>query len=114
MKSDSFKEYVLEQLQELGAVDCRAMFGGHGLYLGVLFFGILHQGRFYLKTDPTNRSDYERRGMKPFRPHGRQTMKYHEVPADVLEDKTELARWAAKSISVAKGASRTSRSRKMG
>jgi DNA transformation protein len=110
MKSDSFKDYVLDQLQELGAVECRAMFGGHGLYLGPLFFGILHQGRFYLKADSTSRPDYEKQGMKPFRPRGGQTMKYYEVPANVLEDRIELANWAAKSLRIAKAASPAARS----
>ena len=112
MKSNSFKEYILDQLQELGSVECRAMFGGHGLYLGALFFGILHQGRFYLKTDSTNQADYERRGMKPFRPHGRQTMKYHEVPAEVLEEKSALVAWAITSVRIAKAAKTRSGSRK--
>ena len=101
MKNDSFKDYVLDQLIELGPVDCRAMFGGHGLYFGKSFFGILHQGRLYLKTDAKTRVDYERHGMKPFRPNGRLTMKYHEVPADVVENRAELAAWAQRAISVA-------------
>ena len=114
MKSNSFRQYVIEQLQELGALDCRAMFGGHGLYLGELFFGILHQGRFYLKTDETNQPDYEKRGMKPFRPHDRQTLRYHEVPAEVLEDKAKLIVWAAKSIQIANAGKPNARSRKAG
>jgi DNA transformation protein and related proteins len=33
--------------------------------------------------------------MKPFRPNPKQTLKtYYEVPADILEDRELLARWA--------------------
>ncbi len=34
---DSFITFVLDQLGDLDEVDCRAMFGGHGLYLGDAF-----------------------------------------------------------------------------
>jgi len=52
MGGDSFKDYVVDQLRELGNVDCRAMFGGYGLYRSDNFFGILHKGRLYFKTNP--------------------------------------------------------------
>jgi DNA transformation protein len=101
MKNDSFKDFVLDQLAGLGEVSCRAMFGGHGLYLGKTFFGILFQGRLYFRTDAKTRLKYERRGMKPFRPNDRQTMKYHEVPADVVENREELVAWARRAVAAA-------------
>src|SRR5688572_27716725 len=84
---DSFTAYVLDQLAPIEGLGCRAMFGGHGLYLGPTFFGIVSAGRVYFKTDETTSSEYVRRGMKPFAPNERQLLKtYYEVPADVLED----------------------------
>jgi DNA transformation protein len=102
MKDDSFKEFVLDQLSGLGEVTCRGMFGGFGLCAGHIFFGIIYQGRLYFKTDEGTRGDYERRGMKPFQPNRRQTMKYHEVPADVVEDRGLLLAWAKQSIAAAR------------
>jgi TfoX/Sxy family transcriptional regulator of competence genes len=32
MKDDSFKTFVLDQLQKLDDVEARRMFGGYGLY----------------------------------------------------------------------------------
>lgn len=96
---DSFRDFVLDQLRDLGTVECRAMFGGHGLYCGGVFFGILYRGALYLKTDKMTRAEYERRGMKPFRPNERQTLKsYYEVPADILEDPEALVHWATQAI----------------
>ncbi|NIQ02265.1 MAG: competence protein TfoX, partial [Nitrospinaceae bacterium] len=95
MKQDSFKEFVVEQLEGLGAVTCRAMFGGYGLYHRELFFGILHGGALYFKTDGQSRPAYEACGMKPFRPSDKQTLKnYYEVPPDILEDADRLVEWA--------------------
>jgi len=100
MMSSSFNEFVLDQLSGLADVSSRAMFGGQGVYSGKTFFAIIYRDRLYFKTGDVNRPAYERRGMKPFRPNERQTMRYHEVPADVIEDATELANWARESISI--------------
>lgn len=94
-KSDSYRDFVLDQLRPLEGVSCRSMFGGHGLYLGADFFGILHEGRLYFKTDETTRAHYRERGMAPFAPFEKQVLKtYYEVPEEVVEDQEELASWA--------------------
>jgi DNA transformation protein len=95
MKTDSFKDFVLDQMSDLPGVVCRAMFGGYGLYRGEVFFGILHKGRLYFKTDTATAGAYRERGMKPFRPNATQTLKtYYEVPVEVIEDQEALAVWA--------------------
>jgi DNA transformation protein and related proteins len=100
MRDDSFKDYALDQLASLGAVRARSMFGGHGLYHGPEFFGILHQGRLYFRTDARTRPDYIVRGMSPFQPNPRQTLvSYYEVPADVLDDTEILTAWARAALS---------------
>jgi len=94
--NSSFVSYVLEQLAELDGLGCRAMFGGHGLYLGRAFFGIVYDDRLYFKTRPDTVADYATRGMKPFRPNDMHALKtYYEVPADVLESRGQLSAWAA-------------------
>lgn len=100
----SFTEFVVDQLDDLGGVSARAMFGGHGLYCGAAFFGIVAAGRLYLKTDERSRRSFLERGMGPFRPNERQTLSsYYEVPVDVLEDDEELVRWSRRAVSVALG-----------
>ena len=95
MRNDSFKVFVLDQLAGIDGVRARAMFGGHGLYCGKTFFGILWRGRLFLRTSAQTRGAFEERGMKPFAPSERQTLKnYFEVPADVVERADELCRWA--------------------
>ena len=92
---NTFVTFVLEQLSGLEGLGCRAMFGGHGLYRGPTFFGILFDGRLYFKTDGSTSQQYTRRGMGTFRPSERQVLaSYYEVPADVLEARAELLRWA--------------------
>ena len=105
--SDGFKSFVLSQLEELGDVTPRAMFGGVGLYHRSVFFGIMARDTLYLKVGESNRAEYVHAGMKPFKPYsGRQTgsMHYFSVPLGVLESAPELAAWARKAIAVARRA----------
>lgn len=97
-KADSFRDFVAEQLGDDATV--RAMFGGYGLYRGDAFFGIVFKGRLYFRTSPKTRKAYVDRGMKPFKPAARMTLKtYFEVPADVLEDRDTLRAWALQAAS---------------
>jgi DNA transformation protein len=97
-KNDSFKDFVLDQLDGFRDVTCRAMFGGYGLYRGKVFFGIIHKGRLYFKTDEASRETYRQRGMKPFRPSAKQTLKtYYEVPVEIVEDTDQLIAWAGQA-----------------
>lgn len=99
MKDESFKDFVLDQLRRLDGLDCRAMFGGFGLYWGDEFFGIIHKSRLYFKTDSKTLHSYLEAGMKPFRPNTKQTLKsYYEVPVDVIEDADQLVTWAKKAL----------------
>lgn len=99
MPDESFKDFVLDQLHDLGDVDCRRMFGGYGLYDNGVFFGIISQARLYFKTTPSSRIAYVQRGMQPFRPNARQTLtSYYEVPVDILEDHALLTRWAQQAV----------------
>ena len=103
--SEPFKAFVLAQLDDLGDVIPRSMFGGVGLYRRGVFFGIIARDTLFLKVDDRNRRDYERAKMKPFKPYAHRsgTMEYFAVPVDVLESPADLAAWARKSIAVAEG-----------
>lgn len=102
--SGGYLDYVLDQLQELGEVAPKRMFGGVGLYFDGLFFALIAGDVLYFKVDDSNRPDYEAAGMDPFRPFGRASyaMRYYEVPAGVLEDRESLRRWAEKSLAAAR------------
>jgi DNA transformation protein len=118
--SSEYREYVLEQLEGLGGVIARAMFGGFGLYCTGRIFAIVFGDILYFKVDDSTRPGYEARGMARFRPYPDRpvlSMGYYEVPADVLEDRDECAVWARKAVAAsaakaaAKAGGRKSRSR---
>lgn len=97
-----FRDRVLARLSGLGDISARAMFGGHALYRGETIFGIVFEGHLHLKVDESSKGDYLTRGMGPFRPNERQTIKsYYEVPPDVLGDDEALLSWAGEAIRAA-------------
>ena len=98
MSTDSFRDFVLEQLSALDNLRCKRMFGGHGLYSGAIFFGIVYDGRLYFKTNPDTLPDYLASHAAVFAPSEKQVLKnYREVPVVILEDAANLATWARKA-----------------
>jgi DNA transformation protein len=99
MTDRSFKDQVLKQLAVLGDISCRPMFGGHGLYWRDTIFAIAYRDRLYFKVDDRSMGDFLSRGMGPFRPNERQTLKsYFEVPPGVLAETGALLSWTKEAI----------------
>jgi DNA transformation protein len=95
---------IIGRLSGLGEITARPMFGGHGIYWRETIFGIVFEDRLYLKVDDRSKADYLSRGMGPFRPNERQTLKsYYEVPTDVVADQEALLSWAGEAIRAAQG-----------
>jgi DNA transformation protein len=115
--SNDYLTYVLEQLSDVGPIGTRRMFGAVALYHEERTFAIIDDDALYMKTDDSNRPDYEARGARPFYPDPNDPeaiMSYYAVPADVLEDRDELTVWARKASAVAAAAAarKVSRRRK--
>jgi DNA transformation protein len=103
MADETFRDRVLGRLSGLGGITSRPLFGGHGLYWRGTIFGIVFEDRLYLKVDDRSKSEFESRGMGPFRPNERQTLKsYYEVPPEVLGDPEALVSWAREAIRAAR------------
>jgi len=104
MPDDSFKEFVLDQLNALPDLRAKAMFGAHGIYSDDKFFGILDEGRLFFKTNAATEKAYTACGMGPFTYEMKgkvMSMAYHEVPPEILEQPHELVQWARQAISLA-------------
>ncbi|MDO8289393.1 MAG: TfoX/Sxy family protein [Parvibaculum sp.] len=102
--SAEYKEFILEQLERLGPVRMRGMFGGSGVYLDDLMFGVIFGETLYFKVDDRNRADYEAEDMGPFTFEMKNgdvgSLKYYEVPERLYDDPDELVQWARKSLEV--------------
>ena len=70
------------------------MFGGLGFYWGETIFGIQFRDRLYFKVNNQSRGEYLAKGLEPFRPNERQTLKsYYEVPRMFSTTPRRCYRW---------------------
>jgi DNA transformation protein len=104
--SEGYRQFVLDQLTPLGRVTTARLFGGVGLYVDEVIFGLIFNDQLYFKTDDASRTEYQRLGMQGFRTHSKQRapklrMSYYTVPVDVIENPEALATWARTALAVA-------------
>jgi len=103
--SVEYKAFVAEQLEPLGPVRIRNMFGGAGVYLDDLMFGLIAGETLFFKVDDRNRADYEAEDNGPFiyePPSGKTiAMSYYELPERLYDEPDELIGWARKALDAA-------------
>ena len=113
--SDTFRDFVLEQLAPLGPVKFRRMFGGGGVYLDGIMFGLVADDVLFLKADQTNQPMFEAEGMGPFvyTAKGKSaTMSYWRVPERLYDEPDELVVFAREAWEAARrGVKETSKGR---
>jgi len=112
--SADFREFVLEQLGRVVAIEWKRMFGGVGLYAGETFFALIDDDLLYFKVGDENRAEFEAAGARAFSPYhdGRSSLSYYELPVEVLEDTDALRAWTEKSVAAAQRAAASKRKRK--
>lgn len=98
--SNEFVEFVVEQMESIGWLRVRAMFGGYGIYLDYCFFAIIVDDRLYFKADSVTASEFEAQGLSPFSYVARGklvTMQYFEAPPEVFEEPEVMRLWVQKA-----------------
>ena len=109
-------EYLLELLDPMGPVRARKMFGGYGIYLEDLMFGLISDSVFYLKVDDGNRPSFDARGLSPFTftyKDGRvMQMSYYQAPEDALDNSDEMLAWAQGAYAAAQRSARAGKAKK--
>lgn len=103
--SKSFLARALELLEPLGKVAARAMFGGHGLYLDGVMFGLLDDDELYLRTDAQNVERFKAAGCRPWvypSPKGPMVTQYYRPPDDAFEDPEAMLPWARLGLEAAR------------
>jgi len=104
---DDFSARIVQQLQLLGRVSGKNMFGGVGLYRDGVFFGLTADERLFLRVNDETRPAYESMEMTCFQPWpddkpGFMMRNYYEVPAHVQRQREELCGWASEAAKIAR------------
>ena len=99
-----FVSYVVELMQSLGPVRAKGMFGGHGIFLEELMFGLIADNTLYLKVDKEIQNEFEEKELEAFtyNKKGKEfKMSYYQAPEETLEDSEEMNYWANKAYGAA-------------
>jgi DNA transformation protein len=118
MTTDSeFVGFVVESLRALGPVGARRMFGGHGIFMDGVMFGLIADDQLYLKVDGGNSAAYEAEGLRPFTYAGkgkRVETSYREAPSEGFDDPEILCEWGREAYAAALRADARKTKRKNG
>lgn len=90
-------DHVVELMASLGPVVARPMFGGFGLFLDGLMFGLIARDVLYFKVDEQSDEVFASRRLPRFtyESAGKTTaLWYREAPAEVHDDAAEMTAWA--------------------
>jgi DNA transformation protein len=103
-KASAFTVFLVDQMQWLGPVTSRRMFGGTGLFLEGLMFALIVENTLYLKADTATRGDFDALGLPPFsyQRNGRDiALSYFQAPDEALDDRDLLIDWANRAYAAA-------------
>jgi len=107
--STQFADHIVGLLQEIGPVEAKSMFGGHGIFLDGLMFGLVTDQELYLKVDDENRSEFKKRDLGPFVYEGKNrpiTLSYNLAPPEAIDNAGLLAEWGRSAYAAAERATR--------
>jgi DNA transformation protein len=104
--SDSFAEFLREQLGSLGPVTMRRMFGKTGVFCDGVMIGLVRDNTLYFRVDDDNRAafkeaesfpplNYEKKG-------GTIDLSFWRAPERLFDEPEELIAWARAALAAAR------------
>jgi len=99
-----FVNYIVDLMQSIGPVRAKGMFGGHGIFLDDLMFGLVADNELFLKADETTIKAFTDKNLDAFtyNKKGKEyKMSYYQCPEEALESSEEMNYWANKAYAAA-------------
>ena len=104
--SDSFAEFLREQLAPLGHVTMRRMFGKTGVFCDGLMLGMVRDDTLYFRVDDHNRAAFkEAQSFPPLNYEKRGSsidLSFWRAPERLFDEPDELVAWARAALAAAR------------
>jgi DNA transformation protein len=104
--SDSFAEFLREQLAPLGRVTMRRMFGKTGVFCDGFMFGMVRDNTLYFRVDTDNRAAFkEAQSFPPLNYAKRGStidLSFWRAPERLFDEPDELVTWARAALAAAR------------
>jgi DNA transformation protein len=103
--SDSFAEFLKEQLAPLGRVTMRRMFGKTGVFCDGLMLGMVTDNTLYFRVDDCNRAAFQEAASFPplnYRKKGSTIdLSFWRAPERLFDEPDELVTWGRIALAAA-------------
>ena len=103
--SESFAEFLREQLASLGLAHSRRMFGKTGVFCDGLMFGMVRHDMLYFRVDDHNKDALKegRSSATGIREEGQTiVLSFWRAPERLFDEPDELVRWARPALAAAR------------
>ena len=103
--SESFAEFLREQLAPLGHVTLRRMFGKTGVFCDALMLGMVRDNTLYFRVDDENRETFKEAQAYPplnyAKKGGSIDLAFWRAPDRLFDEPDELLTWARAALGAA-------------
>jgi len=103
--SDSFAEFLKEQLAPLGRITMRRMFGKTGVFCDGLMLGMVTDNTLYFRVDDCNRAAFQEAASFPplnYKKKGSTIdLSFWRAPERLFDEPDELVTWARIALAAA-------------
>ena len=104
--SDSFAEFLREQLAPLGRITMRRMFGKTGVFCDGLMFAMVTEDTLYFRVDDDNSAAFAEAKSFPPLNYGKQgrtiDLSFWRAPERLFDEPDELNAWARLAMAAAR------------
>ena len=104
--SDSFAEFLREQLAPLGRITVRRMFGKTGVFCDGVMFGMVTENTLYFRVDDQNRVTFREAEAFPPLNYAKKgstiDLSFWRVPERRFDEPDELVAWAQAALAAAR------------
>jgi DNA transformation protein and related proteins len=104
--SDSFADFLREQLAPLGHISMRRMFGKTGVFCDGLMLGMVTDNTLYFRVDDGNRATFEEAASLPplnYRKKGELIdLSFWRAPERLFDQPDEFVAWAEAALAAAR------------
>src|SRR5580692_9026710 len=104
--SDSFAEFLREQLAPFGHLTMRRMFGKTGVFCDGVMFGMVTDNTLYFRVDDENRETFREAASFPPLNYAKRgeliDLAFWRVPERLFDEPDELISWARAALAAAR------------
>jgi DNA transformation protein len=104
--SNTFAEFLQEQLAPLGRVTVRRMFGKSGVFCDGVMFAMVTENTLYVRVDDQNRATFAEAEAFPPLNYAKQgstiDLSFWRVPERLFDEPDELVAWAQAALAAAR------------